>query len=87
MAVRLIPAALPGLDTVRAGLEEHARSGPFAVDPGAALDALELDYGDHFALGHDGRRYRAHRDGCDEAVAAATPDELVAAMRAWWGAP
>jgi|HubBroStandDraft_6_1064221.scaffolds.fasta_scaffold22410_8 hypothetical protein len=87
MAVRLMPAALPGLDTVRAALEEHARSGPFAVDPDAALDALCVDWDGTATLGYDGQRYRAHLDGCEEAVAAATPDELVVAMRARWGAP
>jgi hypothetical protein len=85
MAVRLMPAALPGLDDVRAGLEERARSGPFTVDPEAALDALGVDWADIATLGYDGRLYRAHRDGCDEAVTAATPDELAAAMRARWG--
>jgi hypothetical protein len=82
MAVRLMPAPLPGLETVRAELEEHARSGPFAVDPDAAL---ELNYGDHFTLGHDGTWFYAYRDGCEETVITPTPDELVAAMQARWG--
>ena len=72
-------------DDVRADLEDRPRK-PFAVDPAAALDALELDFGDHFTLGHDGKWFWAHRDGSEEAVTAATPDELVRALRARWGA-
>jgi hypothetical protein len=70
--------------SVRAELEDKPR-GPFSVDPGAALDALELEFGDLCTLGHDGRWFRAHRDGSEETVIAATPDELVRGMQDRWG--
>ena len=70
-------------NAVRADLEDRAR-GPFAVDAETVLEILSETYGDDYTLGHDGRWFWAHRDECEEAVTAATPDELVAAIRARW---
>ena len=66
---------------VRAGLEHRPRR-PFAVSPGAALEALALDYGERYVLGHDGERYQAHRDGRDGPLTGVTPDELSRALAA-----
>ena len=66
---------------VRAG-QEHRPRRPFAVNPADALEALALDYGDRYVLGHDGERYQAHREGRAGPLTGVTPDEFRRALAA-----
>ena len=68
-------------DGVRGDLEDRPRR-PFAVNVQAALDALAVDWGAAYALGHDGDRYQAYRDGRAGPLTGVTPDEFRRALAA-----
>lgn len=58
---------------------------PFAIDEDRWLEALAREWGRLFLVTvNDGRWYAVKRDGSGNAVIAATPGELNAAMHAAW---
>lgn len=67
---------------VRADTEAAAQSGRTAEE--AALDALRLDYGGAYLIGHDDDHgwWASRRDQVGGYLAENTPDELRAAMAA-----
>lgn len=65
--------------------EDSRRRGPFAVDEGRALDALELAWGEEYdEIWVCGGEWGAHRKGGgdDDVVTGTTPDELNAKIQA-----
>ena len=61
---------------------------PFTVDIARTLDALHGEWGETFCIRYSGCRWLASRtDGTGETLRGLTPDDLVVAMRADWGAP
>ncbi len=68
------------------GVNGDARAcDPFAVDEARWLERLTLDWGSVFLVQvNGGRWYASHRDGTGDAIIAATPGELAAAMGAAW---
>ena len=61
---------------------------PYAVDEARWIEALNRDWGRIFLISPSGGRWYANRlDGTGDAIIAATPGELAAAMgTAWHGA-
>ena len=73
-----------GTEVVRADPDDCPRSGPFAVDAGAALDALRLTWGSTYDVGFAEDRFLAYRLTGGPVLSGATPDELAAAIAADW---
>jgi len=59
---------------------------PFAVDPGRALDAIHLTWGDVYLAEYTeaGGWIAWRRDGLGGPIAAGTPDELIRGIRDDW---
>ena len=69
---------------VNGGLRAHD---PFAVDEARWLEALDRERGRHFLSSTCNDRWYANRlNGTGDAIIAATPGELAAAMGAAWHA-
>jgi hypothetical protein len=63
------------------------KRGPFDVDQDHAIDAILLIWGDTYDIGFADGAWRAYRiNGPGTMLTGQTPDELVTAIRADWGA-